>query len=167
MLGDSIMHACAFALATTALLATPAFADAGGTQAGGVAYADVGITASTARYWNNCVDGIAVGAGTAVHDCGRIVGARLSRRRTATAYYYRARAYSELGMSSSASGDFRNSLTTFEQILRSDDDNALAIYGRGLSLIGLGREAEGAADIDRATTLDANVAADFARRFTF
>jgi hypothetical protein len=35
-------------------------------------------------------------------------------------------------------------------------------YGRGLAATALGREAEGRSDLDRATGLNANVAANFA-----
>lgn len=154
-------------IAATAVLTATALADPGLAHVGGASYGEARITASTARYWNNCAAGIEVGAALAVHDCGRIIGARLSRTRTASALYLRGRAYRDVGRSTEAHADFQDAFTTFEQILRDDTDDPIALYGRGLSLIGLGRTAEGAADIDRATNLNANVAADFSHRVTF
>lgn len=150
-----------------AAVAAPALAEVGLAHVGGASYGEARITATTARYWNNCAAGVEVGAELAVHDCGRIIGARLSRTRTASALYYRGRAYRDVGRLTDAHADFRTAVATFEQILRTDTDDPVALYGRGLSLIGLGRTTEGAAEIDRATSVSANVAADFSHRVTF
>jgi tetratricopeptide (TPR) repeat protein len=161
------LRAPLFALAAISLVTLPAAAEPGLAHVGGATYGEARITASTARYWNNCAAGVEVGATLAVRDCGRIIGARLSRTRTASALYYRGRAYRDVGRSTEARADFQDAFTTFEQILHDDTDDPIALYGRGLSLIGLGRTAEGAADIDHATNLNANVAADFSHRITF
>lgn len=161
------MRALVLAFVAAAALTATAFAEAGLAHVGGASYGEARITASTARYWNNCAAGIEVGAALAVHDCGRIIGARLSRTRTASALYYRGRAYRDVGRVSDAHTDFRSAISAFEQILRDDSNDPVALYGRGLSLIGLGHVAEGSAEIDRATALNANVAADFAHRVTF
>jgi hypothetical protein len=155
------------AFAAAGVLSGAALADPGLAHVGGASYGEARITASTARYWNNCAAGVEVGAVLAVRDCGRIIGARLSRTRTASALYYRGRAYRDVGRSSEARADFQDAFTTFEQILHDDANDPIALYGRGLSLIGLGRTAEGAANIDQATNLNANVAADFSHRVTF
>ena len=161
------MRALILAFAVAAAFTAPAFAEAGLAHVGGASYGEARITASTARYWNNCAAGVEVGAVLAVHDCGRIIGARLSRTRTASALYYRGRAYRDVGRASDAHADFNSAISAFEQILRDNSNDPVALYGRGLSLIGLGRTADGAADIDRATAINANVAADFAHRVTF
>jgi tetratricopeptide (TPR) repeat protein len=153
--------------AIATVFAVPAFAEPGLAHVGGASYGEARITATTARYWNNCAAGIEVGAALAVHDCGRIIGARLSRTRTASAQYLRGRAYRDVGRAFEARGDFEEAVATFEQILRDDAGDPIALYGRGLSLIGLGRTAEGAADIDRATARNGNVAAEFSHRVTF
>lgn len=160
------MRAIVFAIAVSAF-AAPALADPGLAHIGGASYGEARITASTARYWNNCTAGIEVGAALVAHDCGRIIGARLSRTRTASAYYLRGRAYREVGRTADAQADFQSACTTFEHILKDNADDPMAIYGRGVSLIGLGRSSEGETEINRATAIDANVAAAFARRVTF
>ncbi|MFT3728966.1 MAG: hypothetical protein QM759_14175 [Terricaulis sp.] len=160
------MRAVCLAIAALALVA-PAFADPGLGHIGGSTYGEDRITASTARYWNNCVTGVDVGASLVLHDCSRIIGARLSRTRTASALYFRGRAYRDLGRTSEAQSDFLRARVSFDRILYADAGDAMALYGRGLSLIGLGRSTQGAADIDRATAIDSNVAADFARLVTF
>ena len=161
------MRALAFAFAAAATFAAPASGENPLAHIGGATYGESRITASTVRYWNNCTAGLEVGANTALHDCSRIIGARLSHTRTAAALYYRGRIYRDLGMHARASADFQSAYVAFNAILAADAEDALAIYGRGLSAIGLGHQAEGAADIDRATDIDANIAAALAQRIEF
>ena len=57
---------------------------------------------------------------------------------------------------------FQAAWNDFNQVMRGAPRNARALYGRGLAAIGLGREAEGKADIAGAEALNRNVAALYA-----
>jgi tetratricopeptide (TPR) repeat protein len=104
----------------------------------------------THRYWEACLTGEAE---TAVHGCGRVIGARISREHTAAAHYFRSIAYRSLGEDRRALRDLRRAYYTFYDIVFEEERNALALYGRGLSLIRMGHEAEGQADLDRAIAM--------------
>jgi tetratricopeptide (TPR) repeat protein len=102
------------------------------------------------RYWEACLTGEAE---TAVHGCGRVIGARISREHTATAHYFRSIAYRSLGEDRRALRDLRRAYFSFYDIVFEEERNALALYGKGLSLIRMGHEAEGQADLDRAIAM--------------
>jgi hypothetical protein len=112
----------------------------------------------THRYWETCLGS---DAEAAVHGCGRVIGARVSRVHTAAAHYFRSIALQSVGEDQRALRDLRRAYFSFVDILREEENNALALYGRGLSLIRMGHETEGEADIARAAALSEGQAGDF------
>ncbi|MBX3428348.1 MAG: hypothetical protein KF779_02070 [Hyphomonadaceae bacterium] len=112
----------------------------------------------THRYWETCRS---EDAEAAVRACGRMIGARVSRMHTATAHYFRSIALKSLGQDDRALRDLRHAYYSYVDILNDEQDNAVARYGRGLSLIRMGRESEGEAEIARATAVSEGHAADF------
>lgn len=112
----------------------------------------------THRYWEAC-RGDDVEA--AVRGCGRIIGARISREHTAAAHYFRSIALGSLGENQRALRDLRRAYYSFVDIVFEEERNALALYGRGLSLVRLGHEAEGRADMERAVAMSDGRASQF------
>jgi len=111
---------------------------------------ELGQLSPTHRYWQAC---LSAEAATALHGCGRIIGARVSREHTAAAHYFRSIALASLGEDRRALRDLRRAYFSFVDILFEDDANALALYGRGLSLVRMGHEAEGRADMAAALAI--------------
>lgn len=150
------------ALATTVTLAAtgPAAAQAGLGMSNPPtrALGDLDQLSPTHRYWEICRGD---DAEAAVRACGRMIGARVSRMHTATAHYFRSVALKSLGQDQRAVRDLRRAYYSYVDILFEQDDNAVARYGRGLSLIQMGREAEGEAEIARATAWSDGRAAEF------
>ncbi len=112
----------------------------------------------THRYWATCLTSTGEDA---VRACGRVIGARVSRMHTATAHYFRSVALTSMGRDERALRDLRRAYFSYVDLLFEEEDNALARYGRGLSLIRLGREVEGEQDITRASETSEGRAADF------
>ena len=90
-----------------------------------------------------------------------MIGARVSRMHTATAHYFRSVALKSLGQDDRALRDLRRAYYSYVDLLSDETDNTVARYGRGLSLIRMGREAEGQAEIERAVTASDGRAAEF------
>jgi hypothetical protein len=112
----------------------------------------------THRYWEICQSD---DAEAAVRACGRMIGARVSRMHTATAHYFRSIALKSLGHDERALRDLRRAYYSYVDLLYEEEDNAVARYGRGLSLIRMGRQAEGEAEIQRATAVSEGHAGEF------
>jgi hypothetical protein len=105
----------------------------------------------THRYWEVCRGD---DAEAAVRACGRMIGARVSRMHTATAHYFRSVAFASLGQNDRATRDLRRAYFTYVDLLFEEENNALARYGRGLSLVRMGRQEEGEQEIARAVSAD-------------
>ncbi|MGD9979027.1 MAG: hypothetical protein AB7H66_12430 [Hyphomonadaceae bacterium] len=152
--------AAAFALAATLASAPAASAQAGWgmsePERGHVG--ELSPLSPTHRYWRACL-GEDIEA--AVHGCGRVIGARVSREHTAAAHYFRSVALQSFGDDEHALRDLRRAYYSFVDILRGEETNALALYGRGLSLIRMGHRGDGEADIARAIALSEGRAGQF------
>lgn len=144
--------------AAATLIAAPALAQAGpGMSDPQVrSLGELSQLSPTHRYWETCLEAEA-DAEAAVRACGRIIGARVSRMHTATAHYFRSVALASLGNSDRATRDLRRAYYSYVDLLSDEDDNALARYGRGLSLIRMGRQEEGEQEIARAVNTDEEV----------
>lgn len=138
------------------LAASPAFAQAGpGMSDPQVrSHGELSQLSPTHRYWEICLGG---NAEAAVRACGRVIGARVSRMHTATAHYFRSIALASLGESDRSTRDLRRAYYSYVDLLSDEDDNALARYGRGLSLIRMGRQEEGEQEMARAVSTDEEV----------
>jgi hypothetical protein len=73
---------------------------------------------------------------------------------TATAHYFRSVAFASLGQNDRATRDLRRAYFTYVDLLFEEENNALARYGRGLSLVRMGRKEEGEQEIARAVSAD-------------
>jgi tetratricopeptide (TPR) repeat protein len=150
----------AFIIAAAALAATPAYAQSGWGMSEPIAghVGELSPLSPTHRYWDACrSDDVEAAA----HACGRVIGARVSRLHTGSAHYFRALALASLGDSERALRDLRRAYGIFAQALDADENNANALYGRGLTLIRMGYPADGEADIARATALSEGRASQF------
>ena len=139
----------ALAIAATLVVAAPAAAQSGpGMSAPATrTIGELSPLSPTHRYWEICQSD---DAEAAVRACGRMIGARVSRMHTATAHYFRAVALQSLGQNQRAVRDLRRAYYSYVDLLHDEQDNALARYGRGLSLIRMGRQDEGEAELQRA-----------------
>ncbi|ANP46032.1 hypothetical protein [Candidatus Viadribacter manganicus] len=148
------------AILAATLIATPALAQSGPGMSTPPtrSIGELSQLSPTHRYWEICL----TGAGEeAVRACGRVIGARVSRLHTATAHYFRSVALTSMGRDERALRDLRRAYFSYVDLLFEEEDNALARYGRGLSLIRLGREAEGEEDITRARETSEGRAGEF------
>lgn len=146
------LFASALVLAAAVLAAPPAMAQSGWGMSAPVRghVGELSPLSPTHRYWAAC---LGEGGDAAVHACGRVIGARVSRIHTASAHYFRSVALSAAGDDERALRDLRRAYYTFTDIVRADDRDALALYGRGLSLVQMGHRAEGEADMARAVAI--------------
>lgn len=151
--------AAAFAIAA-ALAAAPAFAQAGPGMSDPQSrnIGELSQLSPTHRYWETCL-GTDVQA--AVRACGRVIGARVSRMHTATAHYFRSIALQSLGQDERALRDLRRAYLTFGDLVFEDEDNAIARYGRGLSLVRMGHQEEGEQEMARAVASSEGEAGHF------
>lgn len=149
----------ALAIAAT-LIAAPAAAQSGPGMSDPTtrSLGDLSQLSPTHRYWAICRSD---DAEAAVRACGRMIGARVSRMHTATAHYFRSVALKSLGQDDRALRDLRRAYFSYVDLLYEENDNAIARYGRGLSLIRMGREAEGEAEIERAIAVSEGRAREF------
>ena len=151
--------AVATALAAT-LAATPALAQAGP----GMSNPETGTStplsqlSPTHRYWQSCLTG---DGEAAVRACGRIIGARVSRMHTATAHYFRSIALQSIGENERALRDLRRAYFAFGDLVFENETNAIARYGRGLSLMRMGHQEEAEQEIARATANSEGEASHF------
>ncbi|MCX7359454.1 MAG: hypothetical protein NT015_15100 [Alphaproteobacteria bacterium] len=150
----------ALAIAATLVVAAPAAAQSGPGMSNPTtrSYGELSQLSPTHRYWEICRGD---DAEAAVRACGRMIGSRVSLMHTATAHYFRSIALKSLGEDDRALRDLRRAYYTYVDLLRDEEDNAVARYGRGLSLIRMGHEAEGEAEIARATAVSDGRAAEF------
>ncbi len=148
-------------LLVAALSAPPALAQSGWGMSNPVSgnVGELGQLSPTQRYWTACLgDNI----DAAIHGCGRVIGARVSGLHTATAHYFRSVALQSSGEDERAVRDLRRAYYSFNDMLRGrEDENALALYGRGLSLVRMGHREEGQADMARAIALSEGQAGEF------
>jgi hypothetical protein len=151
--------AAAFAIAALSL-ATPSFAQAGWgmSEPAGGHIGELSMLSPAHRYWDACRG---EDPEAAVHGCGRMIGARVSRAHTASAHYFRSVALSALGDHEAARRDLVRAYVMFTDSVRADAEDALALYGRGLTQIRLGWQAEGEADIARASEISEGAAGRF------
>ncbi len=154
--GEFIVRLLAALSVAATLAASPAFAQAGpGMSDPQVrSLGELSQLSPTHRYWETC---LGEDAEAAVRACGRVIGARVSRMHTATAHYFRSVALATLGEGERANRDLRRAYYSYVDLLFEEDDNALARYGRGLSLIRMGRQDEGEQEIARAVSSDEEV----------
>jgi len=150
----------ALAIAATLVVAAPAAAQSGPGMSDPTtrSLGELSQLSPTHRYWEICRGD---DAEAAVRACGRMIGARVSRMHTATAHYFRSVALKSLGQDDRALRDLRRAYYSYVDLLSDETDNTVARYGRGLSLIRMGREAEGQAVIERAVTASDGRAAEF------
>jgi tetratricopeptide (TPR) repeat protein len=150
----------AFIIAAAALAATPAYAQSGWgmSEPVGGNVGELSPLSPTHRYWDVCRSD---DANAAAHACGRVIGARVSRLHTGSAHYFRAVALEALGDSEQALRDLRLAYGVFAHALDANENDANALYGRGLTLIRLGYAADGEADIARAAALSEGRARQF------
>lgn len=106
------------------------------------------------RYWQTCRSGDPEAVTRA---CGRLIGARVSRLHTASAHYFRSIALETLGHGEQSLRDLRRAYSIFALAVDENADDANALYGRGLTLIRLGHQADGEADIARANAMSGDV----------
>jgi hypothetical protein len=155
------MRPLAAAFAFVALLSAPsAFAQAGWgmSQPAGAHVGELGQLSPTARYWTACLGDEAEAA---LHGCGRVIGARVSRVHTAAAHYFRSLALSTVGEDERALRDLRRAYFSFSDMVFENESDAVAIYGRGLSLVRMGHRAEGEAEMARAIAMSEGRASRF------
>lgn len=151
--------AAAAAIAAT-LAVSPAFAQSGPGMSSpptGTA-GNLNQLSPTHRYWETCLSGEAQAA---VRACGRVIGARVSRVHTATAHYFRSVAYKSLGRDDRALRDLRRAYLTFGDLVFENEGNAVARYGRGLSLVRMGHQEEGEQEMARAVATSDGEASHF------
>jgi hypothetical protein len=155
------MRLLAAAVAAAAILAAaPAYAQAGL----GMSVppdnpgAELSTLTPTHRYWAEC---LGADAEEAVHGCGRIIGARVSRIHTASAHYFRSIALDSLGEPRRARRDLTRAYLTFSDVVFENPQDAFALHGRGLALIRLGHQLDGQADIERANAISQGEAGRF------
>ncbi len=150
----------ALAIAATLIVAAPAAAQSGPGMSNPPTrtVGELSQLSPTHRYWEICQSG---DAEAAVRACGRMIGARVSRMHTATAHYFRSIALQSLGHDDRAVRDLRRAYYSYVDLLSEEDDNAIALYGRGLSLIRMGREAEGEAELQRAIAVSDGHVSEF------
>jgi tetratricopeptide (TPR) repeat protein len=149
-------------LLAAALAAPPAMAQSGWgmSSPAGAHVGELSPLSPTHRYWTACLGD---DTDAAIHACGRIIGARVSGLHTATAHYFRSIALQSAGEDDQAQRDLRRAYYSFNDMLRGgrEEEDALALYGRGLSLVRMGHRAEGEADITRAIALSEGQAGEF------
>lgn len=153
-------------LASAVLLAAyltvpPALAQSGWgmSQPAGAHLGELSQLSPVHRYWEAC---LGEDADAAIHGCGRVIGARVSGLHTAAAHYFRSVALQASGEHERAQRDLRRAYYSFSDMLRGRGaGDALALYGRGLSLVRMGHEAEGEADIARAIAISEGEAEEF------
>ena len=150
----------AFAIAVGLAVAAPAAAQSGPGMSNPTtrSLGELSQLSPTHRYWEICRGD---DPEAAVRACGRMIGARVSRMHTATAHYFRSIALKSLGQDDRALRDLRRAYYSYVDLLHDEEDNAIARYGRGLSLIRMGRDAEGQAEIERAVAVSEGRAAEF------
>lgn len=144
-------------LATTfvvaaALAATPAHAQSGWGMSEPISghVGELSQLSPAHRYWETCKSGDAEAVTRA---CGRLIGARVSRLHTAAAHYFRSIALETLGDNEQSLRDLRRAYSIFAFAVDENADDPNALYGRGLTLIRLGHQADGETDIARARVL--------------
>jgi hypothetical protein len=153
-----LLAAAAIFAATVAV--TPAFGQAGL----GMSYPpdrDIGALSQlspTHRYWEIC---LGENPDAAVRACSRVIGARVSRTHTATAHYFRSIAHHSLGQDDRAIRDLRRAYFGFGDLVFENEENAVARYGRGLSLHRMGHGEEGDEEIARAIAASNGEARNF------
>ena len=154
------MRLLAAAAIALTLAASPAFAQSGPGMSDPVTreYGTLSQLSPTHRYWEACLGG---DAQTAVRACGRVIGARVSRMHTATAHYFRSIALQSLGQNERAGRDLRRAYLAFGDLVFENENNAVARYGRGLSLVRMGHQDEGQQEMSRAADNSAGEAAHF------
>lgn len=154
------LFASALILAAAALTAPPAMAQSGWGMSAPVRghVGELSPLSPTHRYWTACLD---EDGDDAVRACGRVIGARISRIHTASAHYFRSVALRAAGEDERALRDLRRAYYTFTDIVRANDRDALALYGRGLSLVQMGHRSEGEADMARAAAISEGQAGQF------
>lgn len=154
------MFASAVLLAA-ALAAPPAMAQSGWgmSEPVGGHVGELSPLSPTHRYWAACLSD---DPDAAIQACGRMIGARVSSLHTAAAHYFRSVALQSSGDEERALRDLRRAYYSFNDMLRGrDEEDALALYGRGLSLVRMGRQAEGEADMARAIAISEGEAGEF------
>lgn len=147
-------------LLAASLIAPPAMAQSGWGMSEPVSghVGELSPLGTTHRYWISC---LGEDAEAAVHGCGRVIGARVSRVHTASAHYFRSVALGELGEAERARRDLLRAYVAFSDAAYADPEDARAIHGRGLALIRLGDRAAGEADLARARALSEGRAGEF------
>lgn len=147
-------------LLAAALAASPASAQSGWgmSEPVGGHVGELSPLSPTHRYWANC---LGEDSEAAIHACGRIIGARVSGLHTAAAHYFRSVALQSAGEEQRALRDLRRAYYSFNDMLGRREADALALYGRGLSLVRMGYASEGEADIARAIAMSEGEAAEF------
>ena len=100
-----------------------------------------------------CAGGDGLTRQASIRSCGRVIGERISLTDTATAYYYRASHYEELGDTEHARADFQRAIEVFTQTVRADRTHANPIHNRGLAYARMNEFDRAMADYQAAATL--------------
>jgi hypothetical protein len=153
-----LLAAATILIATLAV--TPAFAQAGLGMSDPVSRDNGALSrlSPTHRYWESCLQGEPE---TAVRACGRVIGARVSRTHTAAAHYFRSIAHQSLGHDERALRDLRRAYFGFGDLVFENEANAIARFGRGLSLVRMGHQEEGEQEMARAVDTSEGQASHF------
>jgi tetratricopeptide (TPR) repeat protein len=115
-----------FALAAAAALlsATPAHAQSGWGMSGAARHPQaMGIIEYQSRDWAQCAGEEVIAPQRAISACGRIIGERVSRDITATAYFYRSELYRQIGDAQRADADVGRSVSLLTELTQVEPDN--------------------------------------------
>lgn len=102
------------------------------------------------NHWVRCLGLGTTDARGAILSCGRIIGERITRVHTATAYYNRGRHYNELGDTTAANADLTTALRMFTDAIGADPRNGYGYINRATLYEYLERYDDALADYDRA-----------------
>jgi tetratricopeptide (TPR) repeat protein len=92
------------------------------------------IGISSGDHWSRCVGGANVTAQRSIRSCGRIIGERISRVHTATAYYNRARHHEELGEAELMQADYARAIELFGAEIGARAGSSISYFNRGIVL---------------------------------
>jgi len=147
------MKCFVFAIAAALLSAAPAFAQGWGMEGAARHPQAMGIIEYQSRDWAQCAGEEEIAPQRAISACGRIIGERISRDITASAYFYRSELYAQIGDAQRADADVARSVGLLVELAQVEPDNA--DYASNLAYLRgkMGDFAGGAADFTRLVAL--------------
>lgn len=106
------------------------------------------------NHWVRCLGYGETDERGAILSCGRIIGERITRIHTATAYYNRGRHYNELGETAEAERDLATALRMFTDAIGADPRNPYGYINRATLFEYLKRYDDALADYEHAIAVD-------------